>query len=235
MARTRLSRRLEKKSKKNFFFATIGIIVIIFLLLKFGIFLLANLSLYVSHIGRKENVTKSNQKSYIAPPILNPLPNATNSASIVISGNAFKDENISLFINDVKVDNQSTDEKGAFSFSENLDKGSNEIKTKAKIGSNESDFSDVFNIVFEDKAPQLTIDSPSDGQSFGKGDSKIPVTGTTNVSTSVTVNGFWAVIDENNHYSYTLNLKDGENQIIVVATDLAGNKSEKVVKVNYSQ
>jgi bacillopeptidase F len=235
MARTRLSRRLEKKSKQSFLLTTIGIIVVFFLLFKFGIPMLANFSLFISQIGKKEDVGKTESTSYVAPPILNPLPNATNSASIVISGRAFKDQSISLFINDQLISKQSTDNKGEFSFRESLDKGSNSIKTKAKQQNNESDFSDTFNVTYEDKSPQLSIDSPTDGQSFSKTDNKALVSGKTDSGVDVTINGFWAIMDENNQYSYSLTLKNGENQISVTATDQAGNKTEKTIRVNYSQ
>jgi hypothetical protein len=237
MTRTRLSRRLEKRSKKTFFLAVIGIIIIFYLLLKFGVVLLANFSLYISGIGNKQETTKSNSQSYVSPPVLNAIPDATNSARLIISGSGsgLKGVEILLFINDEEIDSQPISEKGTFSFAQKLNKGLNEIKVKAKINNKESEFSDVFNVTYQDKAPELTIDSPSDGQHFGKGDGKVLVTGKTDANTSVTVNDFWAVTDENNQYSYTLNLKDGDNQINIVATDLAGNKTEKSIKVSYSQ
>jgi outer membrane lipopolysaccharide assembly protein LptE/RlpB len=49
------------------------------------------------------------------------------------------------------------------------------------------------------------------------------------------VNGFWAVVDDNNNFSYTLPLQSGDNQIKIVAIDQAGNKAEKDLKVNFSQ
>jgi hypothetical protein len=234
MTKTRLSRRLERKSKKNLFLTVIGIIIIFYVLLRFGIFLLANFSLYISQIGNKNESSKNNQSSYVSPPVLNALPEATNSARIVISGSALKGEEVLLYVNDEEVDNQLVNDKGEFSFIQILDKGANEIKTKAKIGNKESDFSDIFNVTYQDSAPQLSIDSPSDGASFGKGDGNVTVSGKTDPNADVTINGFWAVTDENGQYSYTLNLKNGENQIIVTSTDKAGNKTEKSIKVNYS-
>ena len=58
--------------------------------------------------------------------------------------------------------------------------------------------------------------------------------GKTDSGVRITVNGFWAVIDENNNFSYSLPLQDGDNAIKVVAQDQAGNKAEKEIKVTYS-
>ncbi len=234
MTKTRLSRRQDKKSKKTLYLTIIGIIAIFYLLFKFGLPLLVNLSLFISQIGKNEQSNTNNQQTYIAAPFLNPLPEATNSAEIIISGKAFEKQTISLYINNKLISKDNADKNGEFLFSENLEKGENEIKVKAKQENNESDFSSVSMIIFEDKAPDITIDYPSDEQSFGKGDGKINVSGNTSPDTNVTVNGFWATIDENNNFSYTFNLKEGENQINVVAIDKAGNKSEKSIKVSYS-
>ncbi len=226
---------MERKSKRNLILAIVGIIIVFFLLFNFGISMLANFSLYISQIGKKADSTKTNQDTYVAPPVLNPLPSATNSASIVISGNAYKGQTILLYINDEEVGDQLVDSDGTFSFRETLKEGKNEISVKAKEEKNESEFSITETVIYQNKSPELTIDSPSDGQKFGKGDESIQVNGKTDPDTDVTVNGFWAVTDENNHYSYSLRLKDGENTITVVATNIAGNKTEKSVKVNYSQ
>ncbi len=234
MARTRLSRRQDKKSKKNFYLTIIGIIIILYIFFKFGLPLLVNLSLFVSQIGKNSEQTVNVQKTYVSPPVLNPLPEATNSAKIVISGKAFKDQTISLYINDDLISKDATDDKGEFSFTELLDKGENEIKVKAKQDNNESDFSYASTVIFKDKSPDLTIDYPEDGQNFEKDNNKINISGKTSLDADVTVNGFWAIVDENNIYSYSLNLKEGENEINVVAVDKAGNKSEKSIKVNYS-
>ncbi len=234
MARTRLSRRRETKSKKNLYLTLIAIIAIVYLLIKFGIPLLVNFSLFVSQIGRNEETNTIVQKTYIAPPILNPLPEATNSAKITISGKAFKNQSISLYINDELIAKESTDDKGEFLFSETLDNGQNEIKVNATYDNNKSDFSATSTIIFDNKSPELTIESPSDGQTFHKGDNVIEVTGKTDVNTDVTVNGFWAIVNDNNQYIYDLTLKEGENEILVEAVDNAGNKSEKLIKVNYS-
>jgi bacillopeptidase F len=89
-------------------------------------------------------------------------------------------------------------------------------------------------ITFKSKPPTLQIKSPTDGQSFSKDQNIAEILGTTDPHVRITINNFWAIIDEKNNFSYSLSLKDGENEIKIVALDQAGNKTEKNIKVTYS-
>jgi bacillopeptidase F len=157
----------------------------------------------------------------------------------VISGNASKDQTIDLYINNIQVDQIQTDKNGIFVFAETLKNGDNQIKTKAENNGKQSDFSNTFDVVLKNSPPSLDVSSPSDGQKFDKNSigsgNSINVAGKTDSGVNVTVNGFWAVVDDSNNFSYTLPLQNGDNQIKIVATDQAGNGTEKDLKVNFSQ
>lgn len=240
MRRSRLSKNFEKKSRRTIILSIVGIIIVLFLLFRFGIDMLVNFSTFISGSNNSQNSQgNSNQINYIAPPILNPLVSATNSAQIVISGNASKDQTIDLYINNIQADQIQTDKNGVFVFTETLKNGDNQIKTKAENNGKQSDFSNTFDVVLKNSPPTLDVSSPSDGQKFDKNSigsgNSINVAGKTDPSVNVTVNGFWAVVDDNNNFSYTLPLQNGDNQIKIVATDQAGNRTEKDLKVNFSQ
>lgn len=235
MRRSRISKYKEKNNEKTIILSVLGITVVLFLLFKFGIGLLVNLSLFVTGKNLQNNQTDQNSVDYIAPPILNPLPVATNSAHIIISGKSAKNQTIHLYINGSDTDEVSTNSDGSFVFSEDLQNGNNEIKTKAQDKNKMSVFSDNQNVMFKNSPPSLDISSPSDGQTFKKDQNTTNVSGKTDSGDSVTVNGFFAVIDENNNFSYILPLQNGDNEIKIVATDQAGNQTEKDLKVNYSQ
>jgi bacillopeptidase F len=216
----------------------VGIAVILFILFRFGIDFLVNFSLFISG-NKNQTITQTNQINYVAAPILNPLPQATNSAHIVISGKSAKDYQVLLYLNNSNVDQTNADKNGIFVFSEDLTNGNNQIKVKAEYNNKQSNFSDTIDVVYKNSPPTLDVSSPSDGQKFDKNSigsgSSINVVGKTDAGVSVTVNGFWAVVDDNNNFSYTLPLQNGDNQIKIVAVDQAGNKTEKDLKVNYSQ
>lgn len=234
VTRSRLNKRLENNSKKNLLLTVFGIFAIIILIIKFGVPLIINFTLFISGSKDFEQTVKHEDASFIPPPILNPMPTATNSAEVVISGVAFSNQAINLYINNTLVSKTKTQKNGDFSFRETLEERENAIKTKAEAHGKESEFSSTLNISYINTPPSLTIISPADGQSFSKDQNSIEVGGTTDSQVRVTVNDFWAITDQSNRFSYTLPLKSGDNQIKIVATDQAGNKTEKTVKVTYN-
>lgn len=230
---SRLSRRLESQSRKNLFLSILGIILVLVLLVKFGIPLLVNFSLFLS--GQKtEESSKTASSEYLSPPNLNQTANATNSSEFIITGSAVRDEEIDLYVNDSLSDKKETEDNGNFSFKVTLQTGDNKIKAKAKKNDKESDFSNELVIAYKNSPPSLSLDSPTDGQKFEKDQNTAQVLGKTDSGIRVTVNGFWAVIDENNNFSYSLPLQNGDNMIKIEAQDQAGNKTEKEIKVTYS-
>ena len=232
--RSRLHKRLENKSRKNFLFNLIGIVFIAVLLFKFGIPILINFTLFVSgQTGSKADTIQKNNVSFVAPPVLNPLPIATNSAEIVVSGTASKNQTISLYVNNIMTDQAKTQDNGNFSFNLTLTEQENIVKARSIVKDKESDFSQSLNISYKDSAPALNIEHPADEQSFSKEETSIEVKGQTDPLVKVSVNGFRAIIDQYNNFSYNFPLNEGENVIVVTALDEAGNKTEKEIKVIY--
>ena len=225
---------MEQKTKKNLLLSVFGIVLVILLVFKFGLPFLVNLSLFMS--GSKGNQEQSENKgpSFIAPPILNPFPQATSSANIIVSGVASKNQTINLYINDNLIDSIKTKDDGEFSFKETIKPGESTIKTKAIVGEKESEFSNTITTAFKSAPPSLSIISPTDAQSFSKDQNIAEVKGATDPDTRITVNGFWAITDNTGEFLYKLPLQNGENKIKILATDLAGNKTEKEIKVTYS-
>lgn len=236
MSNTRLSRREERQSKKKLIYSLVGIVLVLFFLFKFGIPLLTQFSLFVAGKNQGNDTTQTtNQPTFIAPPILNQSFSATNSAQIKVSGTAQNKQQVKLYVNDQVVDTKDTQSDGTFSFDNvTLQNGDNKIQTKAKVNDKESDFSNTWTVTFQNKAPSLDVNSPSDGQSFSK-DPSITVKGKTDADAKVTVNDFQAIVNDDGTFSYTMQMQNGDNQLKVIAQDAAGNKTEKDLKVTYSQ
>ena len=233
MIKSRLSKRLEQKTKKNLALNVLGIVLIILLVFKFGIPFLANLSSFLSG-SQNKNEIKVQNSSFIAPPVLDSFPDATASANIVITGIASKNQTVNLYINDDLIDTIKAGNDGKFIFKETIKPGENTIKTKAVVNGKESNFSDSITTTFKSAPPSLNVSSPTDGQSFSKDQNIANIKGMTDMDVKVTINGFWAITDSNGNFSYSLPLQNGDNKIIITATDLAGNKNEKDMKVTYS-
>ena len=233
MVRSRLLRRMEQRTQKNLFLSVLGIILVILLAFKLGIPLLVNISLFLS--GSKDNhEVKKQELSFIAPPVFNPFPQATSSATIIVSGIASENQSVKLYINDALIDEVKTENDGNFSFKETIKPGENIIKAKAVVKDKESDFSKEITTSFKSAPPSLDISSPANNQSFSKDQNTIDVKGTTDADVKVTINGFRAITEDSGKFSYRLPLQNGENNIKIEAVDIAGNKTEKEIKVTYN-
>ena len=238
--RSRLYKQSEKKSRKNLLINLISIIIVVFLIAKFGIPFLINFTLFISD-SRNNAESVKNEPSFVASPILNPMSSATNSAQIVVSGASINSDKIVLYLNNIILDEKEPKKDGTFSFDVNLTEEENTIKAKAIKNpstrleqTQESDFSETIRISLKNSSPTLNIESPANGQTFPRDQKTIEVKGETDPMVRVTVNEFWAITNQSNQFLYTLPLKDGENIIKIVAKDEAGNKTEKEVKVTYN-
>ena len=229
--RSRLSKTTESKTKKQLILSLVGIVAVIFVLFKFGIPALTNLSLFLSSKNTSSSQDQTNAPKTLLAPTLNEAFTATNSATIIVSGSAAPKETIQLFVNSSQVDSTTTKDDGSFSFSGvNLSQQQNSIQAKAKLQDKTSDFSDSWNVTYIQKAPSLTVDSPHDGDTVG---GSVVVKGKTDPDVRVTVNDFWAIVDSSGNYSYTLSVQNGDTHITVVATDAAGNTTKQDLTVHH--
>lgn len=229
MARSHLQKHLRNQSIRNSLLGLGGIIILLILLFSFG----PQLLISFSSLLLKNDTTSSQDKkalTYVAPPILNPLPTATNSATIIVSGETTTGELIKLYVNGKAVDKKSVKKNNTFTFSSvKLTKGTNEIKAKAVTEDDqESNYSPTVTIQYLDKAPTLEISAPLDGQTVKDNPT---LTGKTDTGVKVTVNDFWAITSDDGTFSYRLNLQQGDNRIKIIATDDAGNKAEKEITI----
>lgn len=234
--RSRLNRRLVRQSEKNLVLSVVGIIAILFLLFKFGIPFISNLSLMLS--SNKTSGTEEKKSSqFIPPPMLDTTFSATNSAQVTITGTANKDYKVKLFVNDSGFDTTDVNNDNTFKFENvKLTEGNNTIQAKAiSKDKEESKYSESITIVYRQKEPSLTVDSPSDNAHYGKDDQTARVSGQTDPGVRVTVNDLWAIVDAQGKFSYDLPLKGGDQEVKIVATDDAGNSKTVTRKVSHDQ
>lgn len=237
-----MNSRLKKSQEKQAILNIVGTIVvmgiILVTLIVFGIPLLINFSLTVEKFN-KTNQTgiQSGNNEYLAPPTLNPTYSATNSATLTVTGYSPQSRMVRLYVNRKLADK--TDVKPDNSFSFNgilLQQGQNTIAARAvNDNGKESADSNSISVIYSNKQPTLSVDSPQDNQSFSKDQNTLIVKGSTDPGDKVTVNDFWAIVDDAGKFSYTVKLQNGDNSIKVKASDDAGNTTEKDFKVTYSQ
>ena len=234
---SRLEQISKRRFERNILLILLGIIVLVVVAFFYAIPLLINFSLYILN-SRNSNDSgiSTNSPLYIPPPILNPLPDATNNSSITVSGSAMPKQKIILFLNDKNTQEVTVGDDKNFVFKNiSLNQGDNDIKAKSVNPDNkESDYSSDSHILFNNKPPDLQLNSPQDNQSFS-GNNQIKVEGKSDSGARVTVNGYWAIVDNSGNFSYLLNLQKGDNKIKVIASDDAGNQATKEITVTLNQ
>ncbi|HXS14697.1 MAG TPA: hypothetical protein VN711_01050 [Candidatus Saccharimonadales bacterium] len=237
MQQSRLSKTAEKKTKKQLYLSIVGIAIVVVVLFKYGIPALVNFSFFLSSFSSQKSSSSQviPTTTVLQPPTLTTPFTATNSATIAVTGTALSNQTIQLYVNDSLSGTTTTKGDGSFTFPKvSLTQQQNTLKAEAKQGAATSNFSDPLTISYLQKAPDLTLDSPTDGQSFSGDQNSTMVKGKTDPDVQVRVNGFWAIVDNQGNYSYNMQLQDGDNHLDVVATDQAGNKTERQITVKYS-
>lgn len=232
---SRLSRRIEKQTKRQIIKYIIAIVILLFALNAFGpkiINFMASITSVFKN-ERPEHLT-SNAGSLEAP-LLDDTPYATYSAKIKVSGSSsYEEGTIELYVNNKLQKETELDEK-KFEFEHvNLSDGENILKVRYKNEEKESDFSKDYNISYVKDEPKLEVASPVDNATFSTGDQEITVSGKTDPDNRITVNGLIAVVNTDGSFSYYLKLIDGENTIVIEAENVAGRKTKKEIKVKYS-
>lgn len=233
-SRSRLLRKIDKQSRKNFFLAFFGIVLVIFAVFKIGLPLLIQASLFIGNFSQTPETKKENPP-FLQAPSLSPLPNATNSATIKLTGLTTPEKEVEIFVNNELATKIIADEDGKFEIPDlKLLNGENILKARMIDDDQKSEFSESLTVIFNNKPPTLEITSPEPNQAFGKDQNKIEVKGKTDPDNQVMINDFRAIVDSNGNFSYFLKLSEGENKIQIKARDLAGNEIQAERKVTFS-
>ena len=232
---SRLRRYEEKKLKKRFVLAIFGSIAVLAFIIVFGLKLLVGFSLFVEKFKGSGPAAKPTP-TLILPPTLNPLPEATNSAAISISGSGQPGLTLILYLNGSEYQKLPVEKDGNFTV-ENIpvNEGNNLVSAKLSDGKgNLSDLSNVISVNIELTAPSLTVSAPADGTTVNGDQNQVKVTGLVkDDSVSVTINGRLAVVSSDGSFSYDLLLNKGNNVVEVKATDAAGNVTTVTRHVSY--
>lgn len=237
MVRSRLRNYQDRKERKQIFLALAGIVVVLMFFLVFGVKLLVGFSLLVDKLRGSTPVSPQTNQVILLPPVLDPLPTATYSAQIKVTGKAKGDVTILLYVNEVQNEKTKPDKDGTFVFpSVSVVEGENTISAKATDGkTNSSDLSEVLTIQVKKNKPNLDISSPSDNAQISGEKQIVTVSGKTDPDNTVTINDRFIVVQSNGAFSYDLQIHDGEQTITIISKDLAGNETKIERKVTYKK
>lgn len=234
MISSRLRRFEEKNASRRIAIALFGTIGLLVFFGIFGIRMLIGFSLFIDRIRGVSPPTQQ-QQSLILPPILDPLPEATNSTTITIGGNASPKTQLILYVNGSEFKKITVSDDGSFEIRD-IPAQEGPIALSAKVmddKNNVSDLSNVISSIVDRTAPKLTVDTPADGTSVNDGTHKVSVDGLTDEDMKVTINGRIVVVKSDGSFTYSMPLNDGENILSIVSRDPAGNETRVERKVIY--
>lgn len=238
MALSRLRRYSEQQQQKRLTAGLIGIIAILLFLGFFGVKLLIGFSLLIDKLrGGSSNQPAQLTQTLILAPTLNPLPEATNSASITVTGKGQAELTLILYVNELEATKLEVAKDGSFTTpSVSLKDGGNTVSAKlVDANGNLSDLSNVVRTSVKRKPPLLEIQEPSEGSTINGDKKMVTVQGKTDEDVSITINGRFVVIGNNATFQYDYPLDDGANTLSVVASDQAGNQTTIDRHVTYQR
>ena len=172
----------------------------------------------------------------IAPPVLYIPFEATNSASLPISGYAAPLSKVEIYIDDEIKSQTATDTEGKFtSIPLSLNLGTNNIHAVTISDSDKKSLpSKNIRLYYSSEKPQLEISEPGDGVEISGGDKKVKVAGITDPNNSVTINGSTVIVDSEGNFQTVIALNDGDNTVTVIASNSFGNNNQLQRIVRYS-
>lgn len=231
------SRKYKKNTSSTKRLVTYGIITFIILLVFsiWGITLLANLSNIWDTLRGSQVSAPAGDSTAPPPPTLNSLPQYTSSPKITIAGSTEAGATVTLYKTGLELDKQLVGNDGQFSFKNvALKEGSNSFTAKALDGAgNESEDSRAVEITLDTVAPKITLTEPTEGTTTSS--QYVNVAGKTDPRATVTVNDQQQIVSPDGSFSGTVTMtQSGNNTVMVVATDLAGNKTQVTRTVTYS-
>jgi hypothetical protein len=198
--------------------------------------ILEQFSLVVDKLNSDTSIEEE-ANALLFPPILDTLPDATNSSTVTIKGFAQNADRVEIYDNDIKKETVTIGTKdGSFTAIDiKLYEGSNVI-TGIAFGpkGEKSNPSEPLQINFKKAAPKLVIESPEDGSTVN-GNNKIELRGITDAENTLTINGRWTRVLTDGTFKSVVNLNEGENKIEVLTRDRAGNEMRIERTVTYSK
>lgn len=227
----------EEVLVKRLIGSTVGIILVLIFVV-FGLQFFGPRVFSIFGLLSLDRLKKSSETKFQTQvPIFTDTIKATKNKTINLNGLSESNSKVKLFVNGPQTADTKADSDGKFSFSNvELIEGPNTIFAKAE-GENktESEKSETLSVVYDIKKPEVIIISPKDGENLESVDSRINVKGKVNEQCSVSINSHMTIVDSEGNFQSLISVKEGNNKIIVTATDLAGNQSTAAASINFDK
>jgi hypothetical protein len=209
--------------------------LVLYFIFTFGIKILLNTSSFISGLFPQPSTKPlSKSEDTFSSIDISSIPQATNSAKIIVSGSTLNFDILYFYLNGRKVKEiESTSDI----FNEeigDLEKGENDVYIKAKSTDSKTEKNTItYKVFYKNEKPKLEMSEPSDSSTTNN--QEIKIKGSTDKETYVHINDLPVVVDANGNFETSARLKEGENQITISAQDIAGNIETKTLKVTYQK
>ena len=231
---SRIYRHQQHQQKRRIVIFLVLIVIVMIMLFKLGFRSLIDSAIVISSFGDKKEVVQKGDDSFVGFLQLEEPVTATNSAAIEVEGSAQDYDKLMFYINDDIVEEVAVRGKTFSEVIEGLVPGENTVYVKAvsKDGKH-TDESEIYTIMYADKPPEITVDSPRDNDTVRLADLKI--SGSTKPGANLRINNQPVVVGFGGSFNTSIRLKEGDNELHFTATDIAGNSATLEMKVKYEK
>ncbi len=233
---SRLDRHKKNQLTSTIVVFSVILLVVVYFIFTIGFKMLLNASVFIAGLTNKNTAAPLNKTDDIIGRVdIDAIPTATNSARVTVSGSVVNLNKIEFYLNDEKVKSITLNSSDTFSEEiGDLEKGDNKIYVKAlSADGRQKKQSGIFTVLYKPEKPRLEINSPSDKSKTSK--QEITVRGSTDKETFVKIQDLPAVVDAKGNFEMDIRLKEGDNTITAVATDIAGNSETKSITITYQK
>jgi len=231
---SRIYRHKQHQQQKRTVVFILLIVFALFILFKLGFRSLIDSAVLISSFSNKKEVIEPKNDSFVGFLQLEEPITATNSAQIEISGTAQDYEKVAFYINDEIVKEVTLRGKTFSEIIEGLVPGENTIYVKAvSKDSKYTDKSDIYTVMYANEPPEISIDSPHDGDTVHSAD--LTISGSTKPGANLQINNQPIVVGFNGSFDTTIRLQEGDNKLHYSATDIAGNSTTLEMNVKYEK
>jgi hypothetical protein len=229
-----MSRMFRHKRKKALTYLILGIVGVIGLF-TIGFQLIINGSVFVANLFGNKSDTTQFENQVLAEIVINDIPSATNSSELKISGNTYNIDTLLIFLNDRQIKKLSISADNEFeTLVSGLKDGENEIYFEGEVkDSKTKKKSEIFLISSKTSKPMIEVTSPSDNSTTPQ--SNINIKGKTDTDVYLRINNLPAVVSSEGNFNQNIQLAEGENKILLLAEDSAGNIVELTLTVIYEK
>jgi hypothetical protein len=171
-------------------------------------------------VGNEAHANRTVIRRTIAPELRITIPPRdympTNKAHFTITGVTAPDVDLTIQGEPVEVRPD-----GNFSGTVDLVSGENAVVVEVRDALGNTAKA-IIHLVLDTEPPALVVESPYSGRTE---DSAVNVTGRTDVGAALTINGVAVAVDDKGRFRLTMPLRYGDQNITVVASDIAGNEA----------